>query len=143
MVCELPEQCIHVGDRLGLRGGLKLQHWTDLPTAAVAIRVFLELSEKVCAVSGSIGLLATTACETETKDISVDVNTVRQPMQLTVGLKWQVDFAQAITALKGIGATMRTRSLLEQECIRKSGFRCRALESGPSCANTPRAILEW
>jgi hypothetical protein len=55
---------------------LKLQDWTDLPTTAVVIRVFLELSEKLCAVSGSIGLLAMTACGIGMRDISVGVDMV-------------------------------------------------------------------
>lgn len=42
---ELSKHCAYVHDRIVL-SGMTLQDWHDLPTAAVAIRVFRELSEK-------------------------------------------------------------------------------------------------
>jgi hypothetical protein len=46
-VCELSKHCVDAGDRLVCLADTKLQYQNNLPTAAVAIRVFLELVEKV------------------------------------------------------------------------------------------------
>ena len=58
--------------RLGIRQCAKLRYY--LPTADVAIRVFLELSEKLLTVSSPIGPCDSAPLDAGPEDMSVDVD---------------------------------------------------------------------